>query len=239
MKYKDFYKYLLPEGYTANSLEYEYDEYIQENPKTDPVSDMIAVLDNLKIKYKEVEIPYMKNKYIVTDTVVIEIEEGTSNFPMSFYNKNDFLYRNDFTELESFVEETFNDEFWSAPSSLYHATQDEFVEEIKRTGLKPSSGTGISNRWTRGVFTVSNPELLADGHYGNNIFEIDTKAMKKDGLNPLVQMEPLVLEGMVLSQVAHAIGYDRYDQNNSDGQWEETVIVDGRIDPKYLKLLDK
>ena len=239
MKYRDFYKYILPEGVTANSLEYEYDDYIQDNPKTDPVSDITIVLDNLKIPHKEVEIPYMKNTYIVTDSIVIEIEEGNGNFPLSFYDKNDFLYRNDFTELEAFVEETFNNEFWSAPSQLYHATQDEFVEEIKQTGLTPSSGTGISNRGVRGVFTVSNPELLSEGQYGNNIFEIDTKAMKRDGLTPLVQMEPLVLEGMVLSQVAHAIGYDRYDQNNSDGQWEETVIVDGRIDPKYLKLLDK
>lgn len=238
MKYKEFYEHL-NEGLTANSLESEYEDYIQENPETDPVSDIITVLVNLKIPHKEVNLPYMKNRYIVTDSVVIEIEEGSKHFPISFHNKDQFLWNNNFTELESFVEETFNKDFWEYPAPLYHATQDEFVDEIKQTGLSPSSGTGISNRGARGVFTVSNPELLVEGHYGNNIFEIDTKAMKRDGITPLVEMEPLVLEGMVLSQIAWAIGYDDYSQDNSDGQWEETVIVDGRIDPKYLKLLDR
>jgi hypothetical protein len=235
IKYTDFFKHLIYENTSANGLEYEYDDFFMENEKTEPVRDIEAVLDHLNLKYKHVEIPYLKNIYIITDDVVIEIDEEEKKYPITFWDKERFLYDGDFSDLEIFVEDTFNAEFWANPATLYHATKDENVEGIKRDGLEMTRGTGINNRGEKGVFTVSNVNLLRDGIYGKSIFQINTKLMKSEGITPLVKMEPLILEKMILEQIAHAIQYEYYG-DNSDGQWEDTVIIGDRIDPKYLTL---
>jgi hypothetical protein len=239
MKYKDFYQHLIIEGHSASDIEYEYDDYLQENPETEPLEDIKIVLDNMKVKYNDINIPFSGNSYILTDQAVIEFDPTAQNYPLTFHKKDRFLYDSDFSEIESNVEETFNKDFWGSPSPLYHGTRDENVDGIKENGLNTTTGTGISNRGTSGVFTVSNIDLILLGEYGDNIFKIDTSAMKRDGVTPYVSMEPDVLDGAVRGQIAHIIGDNRYSPDSSDGQWEETVIINGKIDPKYLTLLQK
>ena len=224
---------------TANDIEYEYDSYLEENPDTNPIDAIKAILDSMDVSYEEVEIPLEENSYIVTKDVVIEYDSTAAKYPLTFHKKDSFLYNTSFTNLESKVEEDYNRDFWDSPQTLYHATRNESVEGIKETGLNTSRGSGINNRGANGVFTVSNIELLQDGSYGPNIFEIDTSTMKKDGYKPFVSMEPDVLEGEVRGEVANLIGDDRYSPESYDGQWQETVIVGGKIGPKYLKLLEQ
>lgn len=239
MKYKDFYSHIMTEGHSVSDIEYEYDDYIQENPETTPTEDIKIVLDNMKLTYKEVEIPFSNNSYIITDQAVIEFDPSANKFPLTFHKKDRFLYDADFSEIESNVEETFNNDFWDSPSPLYHATQDDNVESIKENGLNTTTGTGINNRGAHGVFTVSDVERIVLGEYGHNIFKIDTTSMKRDGITPYVTMEPDVLDGAVKGQIAHIIGDNQYSPDSSDGQWEETVIINGKIDPKYLTLLQR
>lgn len=103
----------------------------------------------------------------------------------------DALYGMDDAQLEKVVgcgiEDVYNN--WTEctlrqlklnPGKLYHYTTEEKFREIQEDGfLRGSYGTGLSNRYTHGLFTTTNAEELADGVYGDVCLEIDMDAFKK------------------------------------------------------------
>jgi len=240
-KYKDFYEHLNEsKSMNANSLEYEFDDYGMENQPIKNIDELHTFLDTLKIRYKDIKIPLDESDYVVTDSVVIEFDTNpATKYPFTFHEKGRFVYDVNIDNLWIKLEEKFNIEFWKSPSYLYHATQDEYVDEIKINGLRTGSGTGINNRGESGVFTVDDYEVLLMGSYGNNIFQIDCASMKKDGYTPHVGREPDIVEGEIRSMISNFIDYREYSPDESDGQWDQTVIVKGKIHPKYLKLIEK
>jgi DNA topoisomerase I len=140
------------------------------------------------------------------------------------------------------IEEKFNREFWDAPGPLYHATPEENVEAILSGGIEARhESRGMSNRHiSHAVFTADSWEGGERNSYtyGAAIFEIDMEAMKRDGKTPFVYREPDVVERDREQALAHHLG-DRSWSTDSDsnGEMEDTVIIDSPIHRKYLKLV--
>ena len=134
----------------------------------------------------------------------------------------------------------FNAAFWERPSTLWHATPDENVQNILKNGLGRRNDTrGLTNRSVgAAVFTTTEPEELAMGSYGDNHFEIDCAAMKADGLTPTVTQEPEVEEYEFRKALLYKVGAEDAADRLEHGRdmAPHTVIVHGDIPPKYLKL---
>lgn len=134
----------------------------------------------------------------------------------------------------------FNGEFWRAPGVLYHNTELGSLGGIAEDGIGArNESRGLANRGIgSAVFTSLNEEFGHAGHYGPAQFVIDAEAMKEDGYTPEVQMETGLKEAEELSALAHLLGaYDfEPDFTNDDGLDPDTVVVNGSIPLKYIKL---
>ena len=143
-------------------------------------------------------------------------------------------------EAEDYIEirDEFAD-FWSYPGTLYHATDSDNIESILKYGLNPASDSrGFTNRGVgSAVFTTTNEDSAHSGTYGDAVFEIDTRAMKRDGYTPEVGGEPDVVEWEAKRALAWAFGIEDYEQDGPEND-PETVIVYGPIPSKYLRLVD-
>lgn len=146
-------------------------------------------------------------------------------------------------DAENWIEiPDFNQEFWKYPGSLYHATQESNKESILKKGILPKNTTrGMNNKFVgAAVFTVDDWTILEGGSYGSLIFQINCRAMKSDGYTPHVEREPIVAEHEARSALAHRLDLDQqwdgYDEAGT-GEWEQTVIVYGKIPPKYLSIV--
>ena len=131
----------------------------------------------------------------------------------------------------------FNKTFWEHPGTLYHATPDDYLEDIKEEGLVGSSDTrGISNRSVgAAVFTSTEPTDIDS--YGNNVLEIDTEAMKRDGYTPFVGQEPDIESYEKAMSLMHFYGIEGDPHLDVEsGMSPTTVIVYGKIPPQYLTL---
>jgi hypothetical protein len=235
-----------------------YRESHSENDPDDPIElntafDIVEHLEyNVDTTIEEIEKTLTQNgidfkRYVLKNDshVVFEVFKGElvvfdDGWLTSYESKEAFMLDYKVSdELEELIQNRFNEDFWDYPASLYHATSETGVMEIiKEEGLETSSGTGLSNRGTRGVFTVDNVERLLDGTYGYFIFEINTKQMKADGFTPFVMQEPDVVQNDALSLVAHKIRYHEYSNYISSDIWIETVVVTEPIPAKYLTILD-
>jgi len=132
------------------------------------------------------------------------------------------------------------EDFWDHPPPLYHATPRENVASIRREGLVTMNETrGIANRGTSAaVFTSLNFEGTIDS-YGDAIFKINTRAMARDGQTPRVSLEEPVLEYDQMGAIISVLDAgDEIFVELESGIDPETVVVFGRILPKYLKEID-
>lgn len=180
------------------------------------------------------------SQYVIYDDMIVD-----PDWPWPT-KKDEWLYKTDAQRLISAltdeVEERFNAAFWQRPEPLFHGTPKENVESIQREGLKMQHiSRGLANRHIRSaVFTEKNPEFCGY-HYGPEVFEIDTNAMKADGFMPQVTKEPNHIESEVMNLIARKIKAwdEEKDLANSysEGTTEETIIIYDNIPPKYLKLL--
>jgi len=137
----------------------------------------------------------------------------------------------------------FHDEFWGHPPVLLHGSRD--VDGVMRDGLEArQETTGISNRHVgRAIFSTTHLET-AESYAGSRrrssrdaggIVEIDTAAMKRDGLTPRVQMEPDYCYADTIGAIASTLGID-YEPEAEQGIDPETVIIfTPVIPPKYLR----
>ena len=132
------------------------------------------------------------------------------------------------------LEKRFNDDFWESTPPVYHGTPN--VEEVLATGIEARSETrGMTNTSIGdAVFTSTEPEETSS--YGEAI-EVNTAAMKADGLTPFVFEEPKLVEDEYLSALYWMLGLQYEPEGDSDGLSPNTVIYSGPIPAKYLSLL--
>jgi hypothetical protein len=185
---------------------------------------------------------YEHAAYVVLDGEVYELPfDPWYDNPKSV---NDFVNEAEEEDALQFGINTpdVSDEFWGPggdPPPLYHATPRKNVRSILRDGLGPRSETrGISNRWVGdAVFTSTELGELEDGSYGDAIFEIDTAAMRRDGVTPPLRLEPDVEEAHWREALAHKLGDEDFYWEVEHGMSENTIAVHGHIAPKYLALV--
>jgi copper chaperone CopZ len=169
-----------------------------------------------------------ENDYIIHDMNYVPEIEKLINFVYS--TKAEEMYN----------ESKFNDEFWSSPAPLFHATKEENWRMIQRDGQisKKCESRGVTNRGVScAVFTTENIRELQDGSYGNIILEIDTLMMKNDGFTPLVSREPDVEKEEQINSLVSRLGYHTNISVHSG--WDvspATVIVHDKIPIKYVKI---
>lgn len=144
-------------------------------------------------------------------------------------------------DASDWIEEAdFNEEFWEFPATLYHATTPENAAIIEKQGLAQENKTrGLTNRSTSAaVFTSTDPEAISS--YGNDVFEINTAQMKKDGYTPEVRAETGATDNELESALAAKVGIEDWwtDTNDPGGEDPNTVVVFGHIPAKYLTRMD-
>ncbi len=166
-----------------------------------------------------------------------------ANGSKEFEDEGDFdsfisniLFNDSFHEYYGPIDEEFNNDFWESPPPLLHGTND--LEAVLRSGLAPSSDTrGIDNRSVGAAVFTTTEESIAEEYgssEGGGIVRINTEAMKKDGDTPFVAEEPPIVEYEYTRNIAHHLGMDEYEPDIESGMDPNTVIVHGKIDPKYL-----
>lgn len=140
-------------------------------------------------------------------------------------------------ELDMYIPDNEEDNFWNNPVPLYHATKSDRIESIKEHGLlKKNESRGLSNRgMSSAVFTTANMDDLLTGSYGNSIIEIDTLKMKQDGYTPEVSGEQPLDYEKKREALADMLEIEYIsDGFSSEGYFEDTVVIFGNIPPKYL-----
>jgi hypothetical protein len=136
-------------------------------------------------------------------------------------------------------EEIFNSEFWQYPKPLYHQTTSANAQSIEHEGIRIANLTrGINNRGVgSSIFTTMDYDLTLEGHYGDVVFEINTKQMKTDGFTPYVSLEPEIVEHEYRTALAHQLGTE-FDSDPESGIREETVIIYDNVPAKYLRRME-
>lgn len=258
-----FHKDPLIKGNPPPTYGDEYSQWLENANPNDPNSikeiigesngkwEILSILRKFNIKWKEFKFANNNNVIAIyfngknkfnSDKDVYVI--GDPDWP-DLENARYWLDKMYDHEVESYMpSEDSNEKFWKQVgngSFLYHATSSEYVEDIMKHGLRPMDKTrGISNRSTgSAVFTSDNPDDISS--YGDYIFSINVGQMKADGYMPNVEQEGPISIALQKKQIADIIGLQNYypaDEYNSEGLYESTYIIFGKIPPKYLKSIN-
>lgn len=131
------------------------------------------------------------------------------------------------------------EEFKKNPGKVYHYTTEDKWEAIQKTGhLKGSTGTGLTNRYSFGLFTSTDPEEYASGTYGDVCLEIDLSAFKNsNNLSEIkVSYEPDVEEYLMRDSIRSALELDNMEIeiDSSGGMSPYTLIINHSIPIQYV-----
>ena len=178
----------------------------------------------------------LDNVYIMPGGEIVEYDGDAY---ASIVEGSEFVANADVDSAIEAIQEKENKDFWESPVPLYHATRDENAEDILRDGLEARNQTrGLANRGTgSAVFTSLNPDAIAES-YGPTVIEIDTAAMKRDGLTPFSFRETPIVEAEAREGLAHVLGIEDFYQDIEAGLDPDTIIINGAIPAKYLKRVD-
>jgi len=221
-----------------NSDEEDLDLMYSLENEVESEEDFIKVMSENNVKYEKIEFPH-------TDPIYVFDFEGKKHIVESFgwvKDAADWVNEIGGDYLWQYLgEKTTN--FWddvSDGSVAYHATREENVESIKKNGLEiRNESRGITNRGTPSAVFASFDENAIES-YGDIVIEINLGMMKRDGYMPTVEMEEPINECEQRKSLAWKIGLRDYDcwVDSSDGLSEETIVIFGKIPPKYLKFID-
>ena len=235
--------YRLSSFYGPNMLRRPIKEEDVDEYELEDLQGKEAILQYLDAHGKRGEVVDLAgNEYIVWDNNIVDVECPDVK------EKSDWMYGMEamrlVANLTSMVEDQFNKRFWEYPEVLFHATRQEFVEEIRKEGLKAQHvSRGLANRHIgRAVFTSTEPDWISHS-YGPVVITIRTDLMKKDGFMPYVTKEPNHVEAEVMDFIAGKIGAwepGHHDLSNaySEGTTEDTIIIYDSIPPKYLEITE-
>jgi hypothetical protein len=168
------------------------------------------------------------------------IEWDRANEEAQVHDVEDWLDNVDPEVYDPGYDQRFNDDFWSWPPVLYHATETEHLADILAEGLLPMSQTrGISNRSTGpAVYTTMELEETAAGSYGDVVLALDMAAMKEAGLTPWVSQEPDVQRHEMLRSLAHLLQAEDFEAHIEGGMSSWTVVVHGVVPARFLSVED-
>jgi hypothetical protein len=126
------------------------------------------------------------------------------------------------------------------PGIVYHYTMSETYDEfIKPSGvLKGNYGSGLTNRYIHGIFTSVDPEIYADGTYGDLCLKINLDLfLKESGLTELnLEFEPDVYEYLIKNYIFSELEIEDTSEIPSDMS-PYTVIVGHVIPLKYIEII--
>jgi hypothetical protein len=172
--------------------------------------------------------------YKIDDTIIIW--DGKDIYP-EIENIYDWLSTVDVDKIYPKYEQNWNDSFWKYPPVLYHSTPSKNIESIMQHGLVVKNETrGIGNRSVgSAVFTTTDYESAAAGHYGDTIIIIDTKELAKNPKRPYASEEPQISETNMRSALARILEIE-YNEDEESGISPDTIILYGTIEPQYLSI---
>jgi len=164
------------------------------------------------------------------------IERNGSSFYVQ--DAKQWIYDTDVDSIFPTAEEDFNRDFWERPAPLYHATTRENAARILREGLARRNATrGIANRGTGpAVFTTLDREEAEDGAYGDVVFTIDTRAMKRAGFMPFVAEEEPIRKYSARQALASMLSMDDAHFDLEGGISFNTIVIFGHVPPQYLSV---
>ena len=207
-------------------------------------NELIRLLKMYSLKWKQVDF---------SDDNIITIVLGSNLYVIDDFDNptlkeaNEWLWDvSNYGRLENYIpSEDFSKTFWNNLGDgfvVYHATNEDKMESIQRSGLNVKDETrGINNRSTgAAVFASDNPNDTDS--YGNVIFAINLSQMKKDGYMPDVSREEPIEEAERLEALAWKIGVEDFNATDSfasEGLYTSTIIIYGNIPAKYLSLYNK
>lgn len=200
----------------------------------DNKEDILKIIDEYNIKKTS-----LKDIYLIDDEYIM-IYDGNDIYA-DIEKIINWIYDVDIDEYKKLFKYNFNRDFWSSPDILYHATNDANVKSILQKGLLRSNSTRGSYNKNVGlaIFTVNNIDLLKNGSYGENIFEINSLMMKNDGFMPFVSEEPTVEEYNIRTLILNKLGLSESEYLSFDNEYYiETIIIYDDVPKKYLKLLN-
>lgn len=215
-------------------------------------SGVISYLDDLGIDYREESINGNSVLIVGKKQHVVEFE---GEFPVPhtleefLREKSSTRYFSEFTGVD--WRKQYTKQFWenvgtiNSFNELYHATEEQYVDDILENGLEARNQTRIPTSKIRrdAVFAVKNTRSLADGAYGSKLLAIDTLGMKKDGVTPRVGREKdweRQDRAMFLKDKLNLYGEIRTivpAGEGGTGSWSGTVVIYSDIPPKYVSLM--
>lgn len=215
--------------------EEDFDEFL-EGYEDWSEPELLTYLRDNRIPYKAHTTP--KDSKLITFNYSGEkyVGESDQNGEVSVQDADSFMDDVSFNgNVFDYIEEpNFNDEFWDYPAPVYHGTTEEAWEDIKENGLEPRSDSrGLTNKGT-GAAVFTSLDTTVPENYGDVLLEIDTKAMKKDGILPYADREEPLIEADALEALASKIGLDNYYVDREEGLDPDTVVFHGPIPPKYI-----
>ena len=126
------------------------------------------------------------------------------------------------------------------PGKLYHYTTQEKWESIQHSGeLRGSHGTGLTNRYSHGIFTSTDPEEHASGTYGDVCLELDIDAFKNENTLSKVNLqyepdiEDYLLRDLIRSNLE--LNHLEISIDSSGGMSPYTIILGHNIRIKFIK----
>jgi hypothetical protein len=227
----------------------DWQEYLDYNQYDLPKEEIIKLKNkfNLDVKqYLKFVIKLSDNKnseYIIYDPEN-ETFDYINDIKQWIYDLND-------TKMEqltgynvdqiynAYIEGTLND-LKTHPGKLYHYTTEDNWEKIQKTKvLKGSSGTGLTNRYSHGIFTSVDPEEHASGTYGDVCLEIDMDAFKQANNLAAVNLsyEPDIEEYLMRDQIRSTLELDdmEIEFDSSGGMSPYTIIVKHTVPIQFIK----
>ena len=213
---------MVDDGFTNEEETSEVEKRLQGYPKV-----KIGLIDKV-----------LDDTFIVDDKIV-EYDDGY----VKIMSLEDWLGNEDHLRdlVADALAEKFSADFMEYPGKLYHATPSESIKSIMKNGLRAESRTrGLTNRSVgHAIFTTDDLDNVSDS-YGDAVIEIDTAAMKADGVQFSVEMEPAVFELEAYDVIASSIGLDAHGfSTGGDGADDPSTVIlhVGNVDPKYLKVI--
>ena len=231
------------EEYSDEDLKTDWLEIIDDIEWDIPAAliERITKLNNLHFEWK------LNRKILVLNNKVWFLYDRAKGVLDYIKDIKRWVYELDGMELEDlvgdvndlynpFAEESLND-LRHNPGTVYHYTNIDSLKGIKSSGfIQCSSGSGLTNRSSEGVFTSLSEETNASGSYGDILLAIDLSSYLKDHPDVTLSWEPEIEECLMRDAIEGALGLEGdTSPDSSGGMSYDTVIVGGNIPVKYVK----
>jgi len=196
------------------------------------------ILKDNSLELKKIDFPSAESVYVLTapyGKYIIDID-------FEYYKEAiDWIWDiNDF-ELSDYVEysgDNFEKDFWDgvfSGSYVYHGTSSDRIDLIKKEGLEPRQETNSLTNSSNGPAVYTSPDYDTAAYIYDVVIRIDLGKMKSDGYMPPVSLEVGVDESEMRNALAYKLGIDDFiNESLEQGLSEETVLIYGKIPPKYL-----